>query len=52
MYKNKLSEIEKQIKENNIIAKDLELARDKILEINNIYDNRVVIINLGKSDDV
>jgi hypothetical protein len=41
MYKNRLTEIDKQIKENNIIVKDLELAREKINEINNIYENRV-----------
>ncbi len=41
MYKNKISEIDKQINENNIIVKDLELARDKIREINNIYEDRI-----------
>jgi hypothetical protein len=46
MYRNRQAEIEKQIKENNIIVKELELAREKIQEINIIYENRVIISNL------
>ncbi len=41
MYKNKINEIEQQVKENNIIVKDLEYAREKIREINVIYEDRL-----------
>lgn len=48
MYRNKFSEIEKQINENKIIVKDLELAREKIKEINNIYEDRIRSMNFDK----